>query len=552
MPALVEAAGDVPIEMQCHNTVGVAGMNYLIGVEAGVTDPAHRARADGQRAVGAVDGADGREPALGGPHDEGRPRSGAADRRPHAVASPSRRGTPIGVPNEYNVFPYHHQLPGGMTGTLKAQLAQYDMSDRFEEVLEEIVHVREDLGHPISATPFSQLMGIQSVLNVVTGERYGSVPDEVLVYVLGHLGQPPAPINEDVLDRMLSTDRGTRDAGVGAAATDDRRAQGAVRRSHDERRGAAAALPRPAARTSRPRTPPGRRPATYQFEADGVPESLVDDLLPASRIGFAEVEIGGFDVHAPPLTTSLRRRKRRTLLSASNARRPGRIRPVGRACVTTYEFDTTLDPNYPVLTRGNAGEIMPDIVSPLSATVFFPPLERGWRRSFTETWDVMDWPDCPTTFAPIVGGRFYINISAFRRLADLTPGTSPEDIDRTLFAAGGIKLDPYEPPDEDGYAERGERIAAATASLLDDPPLDRVRASTTLPRLVASKGRAKRATQFERRAARPVRVDAAVDGVRLRQPVHRIVGQPRRARVVAGRPGRVSTATRDTSSGGKR
>lgn len=142
--------------------------------------------------------------------------------------------------------------------------------------------------------------------------------------------------------------------------------------------------------------------------------------------------------------------------------------------MTAYEFDTTLDPDYPVLTRGNAGEIMPGIVSPLSATVFFPPLERGWRRSFTETWDVMDWPDCPTTFAPIVGGRFYINISAFRRLADLTPGTSPEDIDRTLFAAGGITLDPYEAPDEPGYAERGERIAAATADLLEHPPVDRV------------------------------------------------------------------------------
>jgi rifampicin phosphotransferase len=139
-----------------------------------------------------------------------------------------------------------------------------------------------------------------------------------------------------------------------------------------------------------------------------------------------------------------------------------------------YEFDTSLDPNYPVLTRGNAGEIMPDIVSPLSATVFFPPLERGWRRSFTETWDVMDWPSCPTTFAPIVGGRFYINISAFRRLADLTPGTSPQDIDRTLFAVGGVTLDRYEPPDEDGYAERGERIAATTAEFLANPPVERV------------------------------------------------------------------------------
>ena len=162
--------------------------------------------------------------------------------------------------------------------------------------------------------------------------------------------------------------------------------------------------------------------------------------------------------------------------------------------MTTYEFDTTLDPDYPVLTRGNAGEIMPDIVSPLSATVFFPPLERGWRRSFTETWDVMDWPDCPTTFAPIIGGRFYINISAFRRLADLTPGTSPEDIDRTLFAAGGIRLDPYEAPDEDGYAERGERIAAATASFLSDPPLERFQREHDAAQARRVEGRAMRAS----------------------------------------------------------
>lgn len=162
--------------------------------------------------------------------------------------------------------------------------------------------------------------------------------------------------------------------------------------------------------------------------------------------------------------------------------------------MTAYEFDTTLDPAYPVLTRGNAGEIMPDIVSPLSATAFFPPLERAWRRSFTDTWDVMDWPECPTTFAPIVGGRFYINISAFRRLADLTPGTSPEDIDRTLFAAGGIKLDPYEAPDEEGYAERGERIAAATASFLEHPPLERLQQEHDAAQIRRLEGRAARAT----------------------------------------------------------
>ncbi len=161
--------------------------------------------------------------------------------------------------------------------------------------------------------------------------------------------------------------------------------------------------------------------------------------------------------------------------------------------MSTYEFDTTLDPDYPVLTRGNAGEIMPDIVSPLSATVFFPPLEAAWRRSFNETWDVMDWPDCPTTFAPIVGGRFYINISAFRRLADLTPGTSPEDIDRTLFSAGGIKLAPYEAPDEPGYAGRGESVAAATASLLEHPPIERVQREHDAAQARRVEGRARRA-----------------------------------------------------------
>ena len=107
----------------------------------------------------------------------------------------------------------------------------------------------------------------------------------------------------------------------------------------------------------------------------------------------------------------------------------------------------------------------------------------------------MDWPTCPTTFAPIVGGRFYINISAFRRLADLTPGTSPEDIDRTLFAVGGVKLDPYETPDEDGYAERGERIAATTAEFLADPPVERVAREHEQAQARRRDGRASRAAR---------------------------------------------------------
>ena len=73
--------------------------------------------------------------------------------------------------------------------------------------------MREELGHPISATPFSQLVGIQSVLNVVTGDRWGVVPDEVVLYLMEKFGPPPAPLDEEVRDRVLSSPHGQRFAG---------------------------------------------------------------------------------------------------------------------------------------------------------------------------------------------------------------------------------------------------------------------------------------------------------------------------------------------------
>jgi oxaloacetate decarboxylase alpha subunit len=57
------------------------------------------------------------------------------------------------------------------------------------------------------ATPLSQLVGTQAVLNVVTGERYSMVPDEVVAYAVGHYGEPPAPIDGDVLDRIMRSRR---------------------------------------------------------------------------------------------------------------------------------------------------------------------------------------------------------------------------------------------------------------------------------------------------------------------------------------------------------
>jgi oxaloacetate decarboxylase alpha subunit len=109
--------------------------------------------------------------------------------------------------SEYDLFNVTHQVPGGMVGTLKAQLEQHGMTHRLQEVLAETGAVRRDLGWPVMATPLSQLVGTQAVLNVVSGDRYTLVPDEVVAYAAGHYGTPPAPIEAGVLDRILSSRR---------------------------------------------------------------------------------------------------------------------------------------------------------------------------------------------------------------------------------------------------------------------------------------------------------------------------------------------------------
>ncbi len=111
------------------------------------------------------------------------------------------------MPNEYRMLPYKHQLPGGMTGTLKNQLNEYGMPEKFDQVIEEIVTVRSELGEPVMATPFSQFVGIQAVLNVVMPERYQVVPDEVIQYALGHYGPLMRPVDPEVADKIFSKPR---------------------------------------------------------------------------------------------------------------------------------------------------------------------------------------------------------------------------------------------------------------------------------------------------------------------------------------------------------
>ncbi len=100
-----------------------------------------------------------------------------------------------------------HQIPGGMASNLLAQLKEQKAEHRLSEVLEEVPRVREDLGYPPLVTPTSQIVGVQAVMNVLSGERYKVVPKEVKDYVRGLYGRPPAPIREAVLKKILGDEK---------------------------------------------------------------------------------------------------------------------------------------------------------------------------------------------------------------------------------------------------------------------------------------------------------------------------------------------------------
>ena len=96
-----------------------------------------------------------------------------------------------------------YQVPGGMLSNLMFQLKQQGMSDRFNEVLEEVPNIRKDLGYPPLVTPMSQMVGTQAVFNVMLKERYKMVPNEIKDYVLGRYGNPPVPFDESVKTIVL-------------------------------------------------------------------------------------------------------------------------------------------------------------------------------------------------------------------------------------------------------------------------------------------------------------------------------------------------------------
>jgi pyruvate carboxylase subunit B len=100
-----------------------------------------------------------------------------------------------------------HQIPGGMITNFMSQLKEQGLEDKLEEVLEEVVRVREDLGYPPLVTPTSQIVGTQALMNVIHGERYKVITKEVKDYVKGLYGRPPAPIKEELIKKVLGDEK---------------------------------------------------------------------------------------------------------------------------------------------------------------------------------------------------------------------------------------------------------------------------------------------------------------------------------------------------------
>lgn len=100
-----------------------------------------------------------------------------------------------------------HQIPGGMISNFRSQLAQQGALDKLPIVLDEVSRVREDLGFPPLVTPTSQIVGTQAVMNILAGERYKIVPNEVKDYLRGKYGRSPAPVKKEFIKQILGDEK---------------------------------------------------------------------------------------------------------------------------------------------------------------------------------------------------------------------------------------------------------------------------------------------------------------------------------------------------------
>ncbi len=196
----------LPIDLHSHSTSGMAPMSYLAACEAGVDilDTAFSPFAGGTSQPPTETVVAG---LYGTPYDTGLDLALLTEIKEYFDGVKEKyMGILDPVSEKIDTSVLIHQIPGGMLSNLVSQLKEQNAMDRYGDVLREMPKVREDLGYPPLVTPTSQIVGTQAVLNVMMGERYKVIPKEVRDYVRGIYGRPPAPINKQLLAKVLGDD----------------------------------------------------------------------------------------------------------------------------------------------------------------------------------------------------------------------------------------------------------------------------------------------------------------------------------------------------------
>jgi oxaloacetate decarboxylase alpha subunit len=199
-PAVVGAAGTIPLQLHSHCQSGLAPEVYSVAIESGFRfgHTAAEPLANGA-SLPATEEVERRARELC--VDTHIDRDSLSEVSGYFAWLCEREGKPRGEVAAYDPALYEHQVPGGMISNLKSQLQVMHMEHRLPEILDEAAQVRRDLGYPIVVSPFAQYIITQAVLNVVQGERYRTIPDEVRKYAMGYYGKLAAEPSAVFLER---------------------------------------------------------------------------------------------------------------------------------------------------------------------------------------------------------------------------------------------------------------------------------------------------------------------------------------------------------------
>ncbi len=197
---------NLPVQVHCHATSGMSEAAYLEGVKAGAgAIDCAVASMSGFSSQPAVETLNAIFSGMGYHTGLDIDAIRKVNRYFEELAPKRTKPHGYGAPVDSEILA--HQIPGGMISNFRSQLVQQDALDKLPEVLEEVSRVRTDLGFPPLVTPTSQIVGTQAVMNVLTGERYKIVPQEVRNFVKGMYGKSPAPIADDFVKKILGNEQ---------------------------------------------------------------------------------------------------------------------------------------------------------------------------------------------------------------------------------------------------------------------------------------------------------------------------------------------------------